>query len=46
MSEKGTLHGRFQRAIEHNNLLGAETAPRQLGRLGLADALALVLLTL
>ena len=42
--QKGSLHGQFQRAIERRNLLSAETAARDLGRLSLSDALALLLL--
>jgi hypothetical protein len=40
---KGSLHGNFQRAIDRRQLLAAEAAA-QLGRLSLADALALTLL--
>jgi len=41
---KGSLHGQFWRAVEQRHLLSAETAARELGRLSLADALALLLL--
>ena len=44
MQSKGSLYAQFQRAIERGNLLSAETAARQLGRLTLADALRLTLL--
>jgi hypothetical protein len=44
VGEKGTPRGRFQRAIERGNLMGAESAARELGRLSLSDALALLLL--
>ena len=44
MQSKGSLYALFQRAIERGNLLSAETAARQLGRLTLADALRLTLL--
>src|SRR5262245_61640168 len=44
VQSKGSLHAVFQRAVERGNLLSAETAARQLGRLALADALKLTLL--
>jgi hypothetical protein len=37
-------HGRFQRAIALRDLLGAESAAREMGGLYLADALDLLLL--
>ena len=37
-------YGRFQRAIVHRDLLGAEAAAREMGGLYLADALDLLLL--
>jgi hypothetical protein len=42
--QKGSLHGQFQRAVERRHLLSAETAARDLPRLSLSDALALLLL--
>jgi hypothetical protein len=44
MTSQGTPYGRFQRAIERGHLLHAEVAARELGRLALADALALTAL--
>jgi len=41
---EGSPSGRFQRAISHNDVMGAETAAFELGTLGLGDALALVAL--
>jgi hypothetical protein len=43
VAEKGSPRGRFQRAVERSDLLGAEAAARDLGGLALADALALLL---
>ena len=43
VQEKGSPHGRFQRAVERRNLLEAEAAARALGGLALSDALALLL---
>lgn len=42
--QKGSPHGRFTRAIERRNLLEAESAARELGRLSLSDALAFLYL--
>ena len=44
MTSQGSAHGRFTRAIQQRNLLHAETAARELGRLSLDDALELTLL--
>jgi hypothetical protein len=44
MTSQGTAHGRFSRAIQQRQLLSAELAARELGRLSLEDALALTLL--
>src|SRR5207249_4255070 len=44
MTSQGTAHGRFQRAIQRGQLFHAELAARELGRLTLADALALTAL--
>src|SRR2546423_13993720 len=44
MTSQGTAHGRFTRAVANGNLRGAEMAARELGRLGLDDALRLCLL--
>ena len=44
MTSQGTAHGRFTRAVANGNLRGAEMAARELGRLGLDDALWLCLL--
>lgn len=44
MPGKGHPRAHFQRAVERRHLLSAEAAARQLGRLSLADALALCLL--
>jgi len=44
MTSQGTAHGRFTRAIANGNLRSAEMAARELGRLALADALALTAL--
>lgn len=43
MYGRGSPRGRFQRAVERSDLLGAEAAARDLGGLALADALALLL---
>src|SRR2546423_14449519 len=43
MTSQGTAHGRFTRAVANGNLRGAEMAARELGRLGLDDALRLCL---
>jgi hypothetical protein len=42
MTSQGTPYGRFQRAIQRGQLFHAELAARELGRLTLSDALALV----
>lgn len=42
MTSQGSAHGRFQRAIERGAVDQAEMAARELGRLGLMDALSLV----
>ena len=44
MTSQGTVHGRFQRAIQRRHLFAAETAARELGGFNLADALDLTLL--
>jgi hypothetical protein len=44
MTSQGSAHGRFQRAIARRNLFHAELAAREMGRVNLADALALALL--
>jgi hypothetical protein len=44
MSVKGHPHARFRRALRTGNVLIAETAARDLGRLTLEDALDLCLL--
>jgi len=44
VTSQGSPHGRFQRAIEHRQVLGAELAARELGSLSLADALRLLFL--
>jgi len=44
VSSKGHPHAHFLHSIELGQLLSAETAARQLGRLSHADALALTLL--
>jgi hypothetical protein len=44
MTSQGTAHGRFSRALANRNLRGAESAARELGRLGLDDALGLCVL--
>jgi hypothetical protein len=42
VTSEGSPHTRFRRAIEHGAVLNAEAAARELGRLDLSDALALV----
>lgn len=44
VTSKGSAHGRFSRAVRRRQLLAAETAARELGRLSLEDALELTLL--
>ncbi len=44
MGEHRSTHAVFQHAIERRNLLSAEAAARELGRLSLADALDFLLL--
>jgi hypothetical protein len=44
VTSPGSPHGRFQRAVERRNVLLAEAAARELGRLSLIDALSLVAL--
>lgn len=44
MTSQGTAHGRFQQAVERGQVFQAEIAARELGFLGLRDALALVVL--
>jgi len=44
VTSQGSAHGRFQRAVLRRNVLLAETAARELGRLSLIDALSLVAL--
>lgn len=44
MAEHRSTHAVFQHAIERRNLLSAEAAARELGRLSLADALDFLLL--
>jgi hypothetical protein len=44
MTNQGTAHGRFARAIRDRHLRRAEMAARELGGLSLADALDLTLL--
>src|SRR5262245_39035987 len=39
MTTEGSSHARFRRALEVRSVMGAETAARELGRLGLIDAL-------
>ena len=41
MTSQGTAYGRFARALRRGDVLQAELAARELGRLTLADALAL-----
>lgn len=42
MTSQGTAHGRFQRALQRRHVREAEMAAREIGRLSLIDALALV----
>ena len=42
VTSQGTAHGRFQRALDRDNVPQAEHAARELGWLSLGDALALV----
>lgn len=44
VTSQGSPHGRFQRAVSRRNVLLAETAARELGRLSLIDALSLVVI--
>jgi len=44
MTSHGTAHARFTRALTNRNVLGAETAARELGWLSLEDALGLCVL--
>jgi hypothetical protein len=44
LTSQGHPHSLFRRALERGNLLMAETAARELGRLTLADALELTAL--
>jgi hypothetical protein len=44
VTSEGSAHGRFQRAVGRRNVLLAEAAARELGRLSLIDALSLVVL--
>ena len=44
MTSQGSAQTRFRRAIERKALLNAELAAREMGHLGLEDALSLVLL--
>ncbi|MBA3244730.1 MAG: hypothetical protein H0T61_06080 [Actinobacteria bacterium] len=44
MTAQGSAATRFRRAVERKSLLNAELAAREMGRLGLEDALSLVLL--
>ena len=44
MGEHRSAHAVFQHAVERRNLLSAEAAARELGRLSLADALDFLLL--
>lgn len=44
VTSQGSPHGRFQRAVSRRNVLLAESAARELGRLSLIDALSLVVL--
>jgi hypothetical protein len=44
MTSQGSAHGRFSRAIANRNVVGAETAARELGWLSLEDALQLATL--
>ncbi len=42
MTSQGTAHGRYTRALERRDLVHAELAALELGRLSLDDALQLV----
>jgi hypothetical protein len=44
VTSQGSPHGRFQRAVARRNVLLAEAAARELGRLSLVDSLSLVVL--
>jgi hypothetical protein len=44
VTSQGSAHGRFTRAVARGNVFAAETAARELRRLGLDDALALTAL--
>jgi hypothetical protein len=44
MTSQGSAQARFQRAIKRGNVLNAEMAARELGKLSTAEALSLVLL--
>lgn len=44
MTAQGHARTRFRRAIERRNLLGAETAAREMGQVNLTEALDLVCL--
>ena len=39
MTSEGSPYARFRRAVERGNLIGAESAVRELQRVSLADAL-------
>ena len=39
MTSEGRPYARFRRALEVRSVMGAETAAREMGRLGLSDAL-------
>jgi hypothetical protein len=42
VTSQGTAHGRFERSIKAGQVIQAEAAARELGRLSLSDALRLV----
>jgi hypothetical protein len=44
VTSEGTVYGRFRRALQHGNLLAAEAAAREIRRVTLVDALALLVL--
>jgi hypothetical protein len=44
VTSQGSAHGRFRRAVDRRNVVQAEMAARELGRLALPDALDLVAL--
>ena len=44
MTSQGTAHARFTRALTNRNLVAAEAAARELGRLSLEDAVGLCVL--